>query len=154
MLRPIVGEDSFQKTVLQAQSPVMVDFWAQWCGPCLATAPVLEELAKEYTGEIDFAKVDVDANGPLAAKYGIASIPTMILFKGGQPVQQVVGYKPKKELHRAYITSYPDITATYTSGTMDLHRGITSSTLTFNSELFQGFKEGSNRPLGKGWSPR
>jgi len=60
----------------------------------------LEELAKEYTGKIDFAKVDVDANGPLAAKYGIASIPTMILFKGGQPVQQVVGYKAKKELQK------------------------------------------------------
>ena len=100
MIQPIVGEDNFQKTVLQAKSPVMVDFWAQWCGPCLATAPVLEELAKEYTGKIDFAKVDVDANGPLAAKYGIASIPTMILFKGGQPVQQVIGYKPKKELQK------------------------------------------------------
>ena len=100
MIQPIVGEDSFQKAVLQAQSPVMVDFWAQWCGPCLATAPVLEELAKEYAGKIDFAKVDVDANGPLAAKYGIASIPTMILFKAGQPVQQVVGYKSKKELQK------------------------------------------------------
>jgi len=100
MIQAIVGEDNFQKTVLQAKAPVMVDFWAQWCGPCLATAPVLEELAKEYTGKIDFAKVDVDANGPLAAKYGIASIPTMILFNGGQPVQQVIGYKPKKELKK------------------------------------------------------
>ena len=100
MIQPIVGEDNFQTTVLQAKSPVMVDFWAQWCGPCLATAPVLEELAKEYSGKIDFAKVDVDANGPLSAKYGIASIPTMILFKGGQPVQQVVGYKAKKELQK------------------------------------------------------
>ncbi len=100
MIQPIVGEDNFQKTVLQAKSPVFVDFWAQWCGPCLATAPVLEELAKEYTGKIDFAKVDVDSNGPLAAKYGIASIPTMILFKSGQPVQQVIGYKSKKELQK------------------------------------------------------
>jgi thioredoxin 1 len=100
MIQAISAEDSFKKTVLEAKLPVMVDFWAQWCGPCLATAPVLEELAKEYTGKIDFAKVDVDANGPLAAKYGIASIPTMIVFKGGQPVQQVIGYKPKKELKK------------------------------------------------------
>ncbi len=100
MIQPIVGEDNFQKTVLQGKSPVMVDFWAQWCGPCLATAPILEELAKEYAGKVDFAKVDVDTNGPLAAKYGIASIPTMIVFKGGQPVQQVIGYKSKKELKK------------------------------------------------------
>jgi len=100
MIQPIVGEDSFQETVLQAKSPVMVDFWAQWCGPCLATAPVLEELAKEYAGKIDFAKVDVDANGPLAVKYGIASIPTMIVFKSGQAVQQIIGYRAKKELKK------------------------------------------------------
>jgi len=95
-----VGEDDFQNIVLQSKSPVMVDFWAQWCAPCLAAAPVLEELSKEYTGKIDFAKVDVDANGPLAVKYGIAAIPTMLVFKGGQPVQQILGYKPKKELKK------------------------------------------------------
>ena len=100
MMQAIVGEDNFQNVVLQSKSPVMVDFWAQWCGPCLATAPILEELAKEYAGKIDFAKVDVDANGPLAAKYGIAAIPTMLVFKGGQPVQQIMGYKPKKELKK------------------------------------------------------
>ena len=100
MIQSILGEDNFQNVVLQSKSPVVVDFWAQWCGPCLATAPILEELAKEYTGKIDFVKVDVDANSPLAAKYGIASIPTMLVFKGGQPVQQIMGYRPKKELQK------------------------------------------------------
>jgi len=78
----------------------MVDFWAKWCAPCLAAAPVLEELATEYTGKINFAKVDVDDNSSLAAKYGIAAIPTMLVFKGGQPVQQITGYKPKKDLKK------------------------------------------------------
>ncbi len=101
MIQSIEGETSFQSTVLQSKSPIMVDFWAKWCAPCLATAPILEELAEEYAGKIDFAKVDVDANGPLAAKYGITSIPTMLIFQGGQPVQQVTGYKPKQELKKA-----------------------------------------------------
>jgi thioredoxin 1 len=100
MIQSIAGEDNFQKDVLQAKLPVLVDFWAQWCAPCLAAAPVLEELAKEYDGKISFAKVNVEDNGPLAAKYGVAAIPTMLIFKHGQPVQQIVGYKPKKELKK------------------------------------------------------
>ena len=100
MIQSIAGEDNFQNVVLQSKSPVMVDFWAQWCAPCLAAAPVLEELEKEYTGKIDFAKVNVDENGPLAAKYGVAAIPTMLVFKDGQPIQQIIGYKPKKELKK------------------------------------------------------
>lgn len=101
MIQAIQGEDSFKSAVLQSKSPIMVDFWAKWCGPCLMTAPVLEELATEYAGKIDFAKVDVDANGPLAARYGITSIPTMLVFQDGQPVKQITGYKPKQELKKA-----------------------------------------------------
>ncbi len=100
MIQSIVGEDNFETVVLKSESPIMVDFWAKWCAPCLATAPVLEELANEYAGKIEFAKVDVDANGPLAAKYGITSIPTLLVFEGGQPVQQITGFKPKQELKK------------------------------------------------------
>jgi len=99
-MQAIVGEDSFQETVLQSKLPVVVDFWAQWCGPCLATAPILEELAKEYDAKVSFAKVSVDENTSLTAKYGIAAIPTMLIFKGGQPVEQIVGYKSKKDLKK------------------------------------------------------
>lgn len=100
MIQQIAGEDNFQKAVLQSKLPVLVDFWAQWCAPCLAAAPVLEEVAKEYAGKVDFAKVNVEDNNSLAAKYGIAAIPTMLIFKDSQPVQQIVGLQPKRELKR------------------------------------------------------
>ena len=100
MIQSIVGEDNFQKVVLQSKLPTLVDFWANWCAPCLAAAPILEGLAKEYEGKVNFAKVNVDGNSSLAAKYGIAAIPTMLIFKDGQPVQQIIGLKPKKELKK------------------------------------------------------
>ena len=100
MIQSIVGEDSFQKAVLQSKLPVLVDFWAEWCAPCLAAAPILEELSKEYEDKISFARVNVEGNSSLAAKYGIAAIPTMLIFKDSQPVQQIIGLKPKKELKK------------------------------------------------------
>ena len=98
MTQPIRGEEDFKKNVLKAEVPVVVDFWAEWCGPCRAAAPILEELTGEYKGKVSFAKVNVDENSFLAARYGIAAIPTMIVFHGGQPVEQIVGFRPKREL--------------------------------------------------------
>jgi len=100
VIQQIVSEDNFQRAVLQSKLPVLVDFWAQWCAPCIAAAPILEELAKEYAGRVNFAKVNVEDNSPLAAKYGIAAIPTMLIFEDSQPAQQIVGLQPKKELKR------------------------------------------------------
>ena len=100
MVQAIKGEEEFKTAVLQSGTPVLVDFWAQWCAPCLAAAPVIEELAKEYDGKVGFTKVNVEDNSMIAAKYGIAAIPTMLIFKNGEPVKQLVGLKPKKELKK------------------------------------------------------
>jgi thioredoxin 1 len=102
MTEPIVLDDAtFEQQVLKSKTPVLVDFWAPWCRPCLMAAPVREELAKEYTGKLTFAKIDVDQNAKTAAKYSIMSIPNLIIFKDGKPVSQIVGYKPKAELKQA-----------------------------------------------------
>jgi len=101
MTKPIVIDDAtFDETVLKSKTPVLVDFWAPWCRPCLMAAPVLEELAEEYAGKLIIAKLDVDQNAKTASKYGIMSIPNLIIFKDGKPVSQIVGYKPKPELKR------------------------------------------------------
>ncbi|MBA7675326.1 Thioredoxin [subsurface metagenome] len=106
MSKPIeVDDNNFDQTVLQSETPVLVDFWAPWCRPCLMAAPVLEELAEEYAGRITIAKLNVDQNAKTAAKYGIMAIPSLIVFKKGQPASQIVGYKPKAELKRELDTA-------------------------------------------------
>ena len=90
-----VTDNDFEREVLESSTPVLVDFWAEWCAPCKMVAPVIDDLAEEYEGKIKFTKVDVDLNPETAMKYGIRSIPTLLVFKGGSPVDQVVGAKPK-----------------------------------------------------------
>ncbi len=93
-----VTNDTFGSVVLQSKSLVMVDFWATWCGPCKIVAPVVEELAKEYAGKVTFAKVNTDENTDLATRYNIRGIPTLMFFKEGKVMDQVVGAVPKAQL--------------------------------------------------------
>ncbi len=97
--------DTFDKVVIQSPNFVMVDFWATWCGPCKMVAPIVEELAKEYEGRVTFAKVNTDENPDLASRYNIRGIPTLIFFKEGKVLDQVVGAVPKAQL-KAKIDSF------------------------------------------------
>ena len=90
-----VSASNFDEEVMKASGPVLVDFWAEWCGPCKAVAPILEEISNEYAGKIKIVKLNTDEEGPIAMKYGISSIPTMNLFVGGQIVKSIVGARPK-----------------------------------------------------------
>ena len=99
MAKPqVVNDQSFEQDVLKSDTPVLVDFWATWCGPCRMVGPVLEEIASEQGEKIKIAKLDVDANPVTAGRFGVRAIPTMILFKDGKEAQRLVGYMPKDRL--------------------------------------------------------
>ena len=96
-----VTEANFEHEVLKSETPVLVDFWAEWCGPCHAVSPVLEKIAEERQGELKLVKVNIDNEQALSLRYGVMSIPTMILFKDGQPSAAAVGAQPKSSLERS-----------------------------------------------------
>jgi thioredoxin 1 len=95
-----VTDGSFEAEVLKSDKPVLVDFWAPWCGPCRMVAPVVEELSEEYGAKVKFFKLNTDDNVNTAATYGIRSIPTLLMFKGGQPIDQIIGFRPKGDLKK------------------------------------------------------
>ena len=95
-----VTDQNFEEEVLDSDMPVEVDFWAPWCGPCRAVAPIVEELAKDYDGKVEFARLNVDEAPFVASKYSIMSIPTIMVFKDGKPIEHVIGFRPKGQFKK------------------------------------------------------
>jgi thioredoxin 1 len=96
-----ITDQQFEKEVLQSDTPVMVDFWAEWCQPCRMVSPVVDELSEEYKGKIKFAKMNVDENAEIPGQFGIMSIPTLMVFKNGQPLKTMVGVQGKDTMKKA-----------------------------------------------------
>ncbi len=96
-----VSDSDFEQEVLKATKPVLVDFWAPWCGPCRMVAPIVEELSEEYDGKVEFVKLNTNDNPNTSVKYGIRSIPTLLVFKDGEPVGQIIGFRPKSDLKKS-----------------------------------------------------
>lgn len=98
-----VTDANFEQEVLQSDKPVMVDFWAAWCGPCRAMAPIVDDLAVSYDGKLKVAKMDVDKNAITPTRYNVRGIPTLLIFKGGKLQEQIVGYVPRETIERAVL---------------------------------------------------
>jgi thioredoxin 1 len=99
----VVTDETFNQEVLKSDTPTLVDFWAVWCGPCRMVAPVVDEIAREQAGKLKVMKLDVDENQGTAMAYGVMSIPTLILFKNGQPVERIVGFRPKNDMDKKIL---------------------------------------------------
>ena len=99
----VVTDETFNQEVLKSDTPTLVDFWAVWCGPCRMVAPVVDEIAREQMGKLKVMKLDVDENQGTAMAYGVMSIPTLILFKNGQPVERIVGFRPKGDMEKKIL---------------------------------------------------